>query len=174
MLGQCGSIGVMAKPGPYRDIKQDRKILKLRQQGLTFRQIARVMDRDVKTVFERHQKAVWEDVIIQPRRAIGRKEQSTKRSSFYKLEVLTHYGGNPPRCSSCGEGNLSVLEVDHINNDGKSHKNKGGGRITGSSFYRYILNNSFPGGLQVLCKNCNWLKYLDSKGKIGVGKLSPS
>lgn len=70
-----------------------------------------------------------------------------------KLEVMHHYSSsNLPQCVCCGETNIGFLTIDHINNDGaKQRKNK----QIGGNFYRWLKNNKFPEGFQVLCYNCN-------------------
>lgn len=84
-----------------------------------------------------------------------------QRYEKYRLKVLTHYGGNPPKCSKCGFDNIDCLEIDHIKNNGAEHRKKlfGSQRGTGTGFYLWLIKNNFPKGYQVLCKNCNWLKY---------------
>jgi len=72
-----------------------------------------------------------------------------------KLQIITHYGG---KCACCGESNLMFLTVDHINGGGTEQIKS----FSGYGFYRWIINNNFPSGFQVLCHNCNWLKYLNS------------
>jgi hypothetical protein len=72
-----------------------------------------------------------------------------------KKEVLSHYsGGGEPVCSKCGNQDIRVLTIDHINNGGRRHldnlKIKGG-----IQFYRWLKSNGFPPGYRVLCFNCN-------------------
>jgi hypothetical protein len=74
------------------------------------------------------------------------------------MEILTHYGGTPPRCAKCGEQDLRVLCLDHINGEGNRHRNSHGG----VTYYRWLRNNSFPEGFQILCANCNMKKEFDS------------
>lgn len=76
-----------------------------------------------------------------------------------RLECLTHYGGNPPKCACCGETEIKFLTIDHINGGGNQHyklRKK-------SSIYQWLVNNNFPEGYQVLCYNCNC-----AKGHYGV------
>lgn len=79
-----------------------------------------------------------------------------------RMDVLTHYGGNPPRCSCCGENEIRFLTIDHVHGDGKEQKKTIG--ITGRSghgdrFYRWLRQNDYPDiGLQVMCYNCNCSK----------------
>jgi hypothetical protein len=68
-----------------------------------------------------------------------------------KEEVLKFYGG---KCACCGEENIKFLTIDHINNNGKEHGN-GKGRYKGEMLYRFLKANTYPGGIQVLCFNCN-------------------
>lgn len=68
-----------------------------------------------------------------------------------KLEVLTHYGGNPPKCACCGESHIEFLTIDHIGGRRKHKK-----IIRGITLYRWLRKNNFPDGFQVLCMNCNF------------------
>lgn len=74
-----------------------------------------------------------------------------------RQRVLNHYG---ELCVHCGT--KSRLEVDHINNDGKKFRQE---VISGASksFYYWIINNSFPEDLQILCKWCNLKKEYERR-----------
>lgn len=92
-------------------------------------------------------------------------EKQRERARTYfrnqKLEVLNHYGAV---CNCCGETEDAFLSIDHINGDGKKHRqqiNGGKGRTAGSRFYSWIVKNNFPENLQVLCMNCNFGKYIN-------------
>ena len=69
-----------------------------------------------------------------------------------KREVLSHYSPNMI-CVVCGESNLNVLTIDHINGGGGKHLKSIGGNI-----YYWLRRNNYPSGYQVLCMNCNWLR----------------
>ena len=64
-----------------------------------------------------------------------------------------------PICSSCGLKDVRFLQIDHINgvtvDDGRGASNLVG----------YLRRNNYPGGYQVLCGNCNWLKEFEDKKK---------
>jgi hypothetical protein len=86
-----------------------------------------------------------------------------KKSSLkLKRQVMDAYGGS---CACCGETELVFLTIDHVNDDGAEHRRqiaaeKGtdwlqGGRET----YRWLRDNGFPEGFQVLCANCNCGRY---------------
>lgn len=61
--------------------------------------------------------------------------------------VIDHYGN---KCVCCGETIIEFLEVDHINNNGKSHR-----KITGSHICSWIIRHNYPTDLQLLCSKCN-------------------
>lgn len=71
-----------------------------------------------------------------------------------KQQVFDHYGN---KCTHCGIEGFDLLTIDHINEDGASHRKSI--KKSGSTFYRWLVNNKFPEGFQVLCWNCNMLKF---------------
>ena len=73
-----------------------------------------------------------------------------------KVEVIAHYGG---KCACCGEAELSVLCIDHINGGGNKHR-KEIGVGSGYRFHRWLRDQGYPEGFQVLCANCNLSKHL--------------
>ena len=60
-------------------------------------------------------------------------------------------------CSKCGEKDIDVLCVDHVNNDGSAHRRQG---LLGTSMYSWLIKNKYPAGFQILCANCNLKKSL--------------
>lgn len=72
-----------------------------------------------------------------------------------RMRVLIHYGGDPPKCSCCGEARKPFLVIDHINNDGAKHR-----REVGRNIVTWLCEHDFPSGFQVLCQNCNVGKEL--------------
>jgi hypothetical protein len=87
-----------------------------------------------------------------------REERLVKSKMYHardKIEVIMAYGGI---CVCCGEKRIEFLAIDHINGSGNKHR-----RIPGVAyFYGYLKRNGFPRdlGLQVMCMNCNWAKYV--------------
>jgi hypothetical protein len=69
-----------------------------------------------------------------------------------KFEVLSYYGGNPPKCECCGEDFIEFLSIDHIDGGGSVHRKKIGGN---SRLYNWLKKNNFPEGFRVFCLNCN-------------------
>jgi len=80
------------------------------------------------------------------------KELYLDHSRKLRRDVLAAYGG---RCACCGEATPEFLGIDHVNNDGESHRRELAGY--GRSIYRWLKMNGFPqdGRFQLLCHNCN-------------------
>ena len=93
----------------------------------------------------------WRD--RNPKRNLVR--QKSYRAKW-KREVLVAYGGDPPRCSCCGETNPGFLTLDHIDGAGNEHRRSIGG---GSHLNLWLRRQGFPEGFQVLCFNCNAGRY---------------
>lgn len=90
-----------------------------------------------------------------------------------KLQVFTHYSNGKPRCACCGEKHIEFLTIDHINGGGTKERKeilqeikkadeeeikKNGRKKSGAPFYRWLIENNFPEGYQVMCSNCNMAK----------------
>ena len=75
-----------------------------------------------------------------------------------KDEIFQHYSDSLPKCKKCGYNNIMCLDIDHINNKGGEQRKKLN-LHSGQQFYQWLKKNNFPKGYQVLCKNCNWLKW---------------
>jgi hypothetical protein len=67
--------------------------------------------------------------------------------------VFIAYGGY--KCACCGETEPMFLSIDHIANNGAEERR----RVQNKDFYRYLRNNGYPTGYQVLCMNCNHGKH---------------
>jgi hypothetical protein len=94
------------------------------------------------------------------------REKNPDRQSAYmkkynlklKRQVMDAYGGH---CACCGEIELVFLTIDHVEDNGAEHRReiaaaKGNSwGQAGSPTYRWLRDNGFPAGFQVLCANCN-------------------
>lgn len=87
------------------------------------------------------------------------KETELKRRRRYarslRLEVLVHYGGNPPKCGCCDEMHIEFLSIDHINGGGNKQRKEG---LYGLRLCVWLKDENYPSGYQVLCHNCNMAK----------------
>jgi hypothetical protein len=73
-----------------------------------------------------------------------------------KQLALKAYGGTV--CVACGERDIDVLSLDHIDGGGREHvavlqqePSIRGGR----ALYHWVRKNNYPPGFRVLCLNCN-------------------
>lgn len=65
--------------------------------------------------------------------------------------VFSYYDN---KCAKCGETDWRCLSIDHVNGGGRRHKKQEGF----DSIYRWLLQQGFPQGFQLLCMNCQWKK----------------
>ena len=82
------------------------------------------------------------------------KETSKRHRKEQRIKVFNWYGN---KCKCCGENQFEFLTIDHINNDGGSHRKEI--KKTGSRMYLWIIKNNFPDIFQTLCYNCNCAKH---------------
>ena len=80
-----------------------------------------------------------------------------------KYEAMMYYtlrynpSATKPQCNCPGhvETCIELLAIDHKKK--RTKKEKG---LTGKSFYKYLKENNYPEGYQVLCFSCNFVKEL--------------
>lgn len=77
-----------------------------------------------------------------------------------KQTVVNYYGG---KCT-CGETNLDLLTIDHVNGGGNEHRRQTFGSTRSFGMYKWLIENGFPPGFQVLCWNCNLGKHIRAGG----------
>lgn len=78
-------------------------------------------------------------------------------------DALTAYGN---ACACCEENCVAFLVIDHVNGDGAAHRRvlkpvpsrSGKAMGGGSATYKWLRENKYPKGFQVLCANCNMAK----------------
>lgn len=95
------------------------------------------------------------------------KEAAKNHKIKLKLDILSNYSNGIPKCNICNEVNIEFLTIDHIYGCSKELRKQQG---TGHNLYRWLKNNNYPLGYQVLCWNCNCKKsmnkrFLESKYK---------
>ena len=97
------------------------------------------------------------------RKITKRKSRPANGDYDLKYEVMMYYTlrYNPsaiePYCNCPGhvETCIELLVIDHKKK--RTKKEKG---LTGKSFYKYLKENNYPEGYQVLCFSCNFIKEL--------------
>jgi hypothetical protein len=74
-----------------------------------------------------------------------------------KIMVIAHYSNNTNQCKICGCNDIRCLQIDHVNNDGVTHR-----KILKSHMFQHLKTLNFPNNppLQVLCANCNLKKKI--------------
>lgn len=88
-------------------------------------------------------------------------ERSSEQRQELKTVVMAHYGksGEPVCCwPDCQMGDLDMLTIDHIKDDGAEDRKKNG--KGGDYLYRSLIAKNFPEGYQTLCWNHQWKKRL--------------
>ena len=89
------------------------------------------------------------------REIIRKRERERKRN--YRITVLDHYSNGIMKCKYCSENRIECLQIDHIEGMGNEQRKKYGLKSS-SMFFKWLIDNNFPKGFQVLCANCNWYK----------------
>jgi hypothetical protein len=88
------------------------------------------------------------------KRKINIRVQKREYRAKVKAKVFNYYKAV---CSYCGESRVNCLVVDHVNNNGieerKVIKNN-------TTLYNKIIKEGFPKSYQILCRNCNWKKFI--------------
>lgn len=81
------------------------------------------------------------------------KALQSRRASYlkFKKQVFDAYGN---RCACCGESNLKFLTLDHVQNQGATHRRS----LKQGTYYVFksVIEAGFPKDLyRLLCWNCN-------------------
>ena len=86
---------------------------------------------------------------------------SCKRLYYKKRkQVIEHYCPDGGKCVKCGFNDIRALSVDHINGGGSKHRKE----LNGVSIYKWLVDNDFPPGFQILCMNCQFIKRYEENG----------
>ncbi len=116
---------------------------------------------------EQNAEAYRENRVERIVKAGERKRENRERYNGYnrtsrrrlRSEVMAAYGGEHPACKCCGEDIDQFLAIDHLDGGGNAHRRSIYGTATaGDRFYRWLRDNGFPPGFQILCHNCNFAK----------------
>ena len=82
--------------------------------------------------------------------------ESCEKRINLKNKVIAKYSNGSMCCHKCGYDDIRALDIDHKNNDGRENRGRAGG-----CYYREYLKED-RNDLQVLCRNCNWIKHIDN------------
>lgn len=86
------------------------------------------------------------------------KEHARTHNNKLKLEALEHYGG--AFCQCCGETQLLMLALDHIESNGADHRRElTGGRSMPGSSYVWAKKNNWPPIFKTMCHSCNFARH---------------
>lgn len=87
------------------------------------------------------------------------KAHHRKHNNKLKREAMEHYGG--AFCHCCGETELLMLALDHIESDGAAHRKSlmGNTRTMPTVSYIWAKRNNWPPIYQVSCHNCNFARH---------------
>lgn len=97
--------------------------------------------------------------MVRKRHRLVTNEHNRQKHKELKIAAFDAYGGR--ECKWCGDVDISALSLDHVDNDGASHR-----RTTirsRASLYRWLKKHRYPSEprLQVLCMGCNWAKKMN-------------
>lgn len=97
------------------------------------------------------------------------KAWSRKTNRNIRLFTIQLLGG---KCVRCGNTDIRVLQVDHINGDGAKHRKEFNNK---HSVLRAVILKELKSNLieakkryQLLCANCNWIKVWEKKEYLGT------
>lgn len=90
-------------------------------------------------------------------------ERDRQTRADRRIAVLRHYSNGVIACACCGVTELEFLTLDHVSENGSAHRKElqrlQSGRHTGWYIFKWLIENNFPEGYQVLCFNCNVGKH---------------
>jgi len=73
-----------------------------------------------------------------------------------KQQILFFYSQGTMSCQFCNEDDINNLQIDHLNGNGKQHREM---KLRGQHLQSFLLKNNFPNDYLILCKNCNYKKH---------------
>lgn len=84
------------------------------------------------------------------------------RYQLNKIALLNLLTNGDVKCAYCGFSNINALQFDHIHNDGTNDRKRF--NKLNSTMYNYYVKHPKEAKrkLQVLCANCNWIKWSEA------------
>ncbi len=87
-----------------------------------------------------------------------------KANFLNRVAALSHYSEGSFECRWCKIADIDVLCLDHIDGNGAEHRLGLGNQ----SIWKWLKDNGYPDGFQVLCRNCNQKKALVERQYAGA------
>jgi len=86
---------------------------------------------------------------------------ASERSQALRREVFEHYCGGEPHCQcpGCNVTFLGFLQLDHVNGNGRAHRQEHRLGTGADQLWRWVRANGYPPEFQVLCACCNVAKF---------------
>lgn len=146
---KCGSAGPLVRVGTIRQLRAASPFrpLCIACQNEDYK--ARYAKRKDTWLPAKNAKAKakwWED-------PVGSRAKRTEFNRGLAAAARKYLGS---KCARCSEADQLVLHIDHIFGGGESERRAGAG---GLALYRSILRGERDGELQLLCANCNRIKF---------------
>lgn len=91
----------------------------------------------------------------------GHKGNQRRHYIRFKEAAFAGYGGTI--CACCGETEPMFLSIDHVDNNQNEYAKltMGGHPHNGLRLWKWLHDNAYPPGFQVLCHNCNQGKRIN-------------
>ena len=113
---------------------------------------------------------VWRSTHVKERAAYAKKEHQRNASEYrlrernrrqkLRLAALKAYSvEETPTCICCHTSLIVFLNIDHIFGHGNEHR-RSIGVSAGTDFFKWLAENDYPEGFQILCCNCNHAKHV--------------
>lgn len=104
-----------------------------------------------------------------PKARANRSKYHQERKIEARLKAFAHYGPDgKAACCRCGIADPDVLTLDHVNDDGASHRKMD---KQAKALCFWVAKKGFPDGFRTLCLNCNYKKHLVNVRKRTAEKI---
>lgn len=140
----------MVTKHPYGDLRRGKK------KGVC---MSPAQDRERARLIEAWKRT--NDPRVKEREKLKSRILGPRITEFNKEAVMNVYTNGEQTCRYCGHGDLDVLCLDHVENDGADHRRalgKNPATFSGAGMYNWVIKNDYPPIFQVLCSNCNLKK----------------
>ena len=108
----------------------------------------------------------WQEGRRQWQKDTPNRYQKLDAQQRLRRRMLDALGG---KCLRCGFDDWRALQIDHVNGDGRSDRDRVGNR---NRYFKAVVSS--PDRYQLLCANCNWIKRYEQQehGQQRSGELT--